>query len=77
MKNPKPVLIIVFAALLLIMMMILRIKLGGIQTPVTSNESFSGALWNTWGLSILIMSFILLAGGTSILVLLGGGWRWE
>jgi hypothetical protein len=45
--------------------------------PVTTTESFSEALWGTWGVTIVIVSFIIFAGGTGILVLLGGGWRWE
>lgn len=49
----------------------------GIVTPITPSESFSQALWGTWGATIIIVSFILFAGGTGILVLLGGGWRWE
>jgi hypothetical protein len=49
----------------------------GISSPVTSSESFSQALWSTWGATIIIVSFILFAGGAGILVLLGGGWRWE
>jgi len=48
-----------------------------ISPPVTSSESFSQALWSTWGATIIIVSFILFAGGAGILVLLGGGWRWE
>ena len=49
----------------------------GVSTPITSTESFSGALWGAWGVTIVIVSFILFAGGAGILVLLGGGWRWE
>jgi hypothetical protein len=49
----------------------------GVSAPVTSTVSFSEALWGTWGATIVIVSFILFAGGTGILVLLGGGWRWE
>jgi hypothetical protein len=45
--------------------------------PITSTESFSEALWETWGATIVIVSFVLFAGGAGILVLLGGGWRWE
>lgn len=48
-----------------------------ISTPITSSESFSQALWGTWGVTIIIVSFILFAGGAGILVLLGGDWRWE
>jgi hypothetical protein len=49
----------------------------GISTPITPSESFSQALWSTWGATILLVSFLLFAGGAGILVLLGGGWRWE
>ncbi len=48
-----------------------------VSTPITSTESFSQALWGTWGATILIVSFVLFAGAAGILVLLGGGWRWE
>ena len=49
----------------------------GVSPPITSTESFSEALWGTWGVTIVVVSFIIFAGGTGILVLLGGGWRWE
>jgi hypothetical protein len=49
----------------------------GVSAPITPSESFSEALWGTWGATIIIVSFILFAGGAGILVLLGGGWRWE
>lgn len=45
-------------------------------SPSTFSD-FSNALWGTWGITILIIAFIIFAGGTGILVLLGGGWRWE
>jgi hypothetical protein len=48
-----------------------------VSAPITSSESFSQALWGTWGATIIIVSFVLFAGGAGILVLLGGGWRWE
>lgn len=48
-----------------------------VTPPLTTTESFSEALWGTWGATIVIVSFVLFAGGTGILVLLGGGWRWE
>jgi len=48
-----------------------------ISAPVTSSESFSDALWSTWGATLIIVSFVLFAGAAGILVLLGGGWRWE
>jgi hypothetical protein len=46
-------------------------------SPVTSTQPFNEALWGTWGMTIVIVAFIIFAGGTGILVLLGGGWRWE
>jgi hypothetical protein len=49
----------------------------GVSPPFTPAESFNEALWGTWGAAIIIISFVLFAGGTGILVLLGGGWRWE
>ena len=49
----------------------------GVTLPVTTTESFSEALWGLWGVTIVIVSFIIFAGGIGILVLLGGGWRWE
>ena len=49
----------------------------GLSSPMTSTESFSEALWGTWGAVIVIVSFVIFAGGAGILVLLGGGWRWE
>ena len=49
----------------------------GIAPPVTITESFNDALWGTWAASIVIISFIIFAGGIGILVLLGGGWRWK
>lgn len=42
-----------------------------------SFNDFGNALWGLWGIAIVIISFIIFAGGTGILVLLGGGWRWE
>lgn len=51
--------------------------LGLVTTPVTTTENFGVALWGTWGLTIVIIGFIIFAGGAGILVLLGGGWRWE
>jgi hypothetical protein len=45
--------------------------------PATSTQPFNEALWDTWGMTIVIVAFIIFAGGTGILVLLGGGWRWE
>jgi hypothetical protein len=51
--------------------------LQGVKAPTTSQESFSNALWGTWGVAIVIVSFVIFAGGAGILVLLGGGWRWE
>ena len=77
MKDRKPYVLLGFAVLLLVVMIVLRINIGNIKTTLVSTESFSEALWNTWGIAIIIVSFIIFAGGTGILVLLGGGWRWE
>jgi hypothetical protein len=49
----------------------------GASQPVTPTESFNEALWSTWGATIVVVSFVIFAGGAGILVLLGGGWRWE
>jgi hypothetical protein len=49
----------------------------GVTAPPTSSVSFNEALWGTWGVAIIIVAFIIFAGGTGILVLIGGGWRWE
>jgi len=74
----KTVLTYGIAVLLFIGFMIIFLQaFEGVSAPVTSTESFSEALWGTWGATIVIVSFILFAGGTGILVLLGGGWRWE
>jgi uncharacterized membrane protein len=77
--NLKPVIIYAFAFLLFILLLILTYRLipeAPAQTyPATG--PFSQALWNQWGTAILILAFISLAGGASVLVLLGGGWRWS
>lgn len=52
-------------------------SLGPTTAPATTTENFGVALWGTWGLTIVIVGFIIFAGGAGILVLLGGGWRWE
>jgi hypothetical protein len=62
---------------LIVVMFLLRNAIPGLATPQTTTETFSQALWGTWGAAIIIVSFILFAGGAGILVLLGGGWRWE
>ena len=74
----KPFLIYGIALLLLIgFVFVFSQAFQGVTQPVTTTESFSEALWGTWGVTIVIVSFIIFAGGTGILVLLGGGWRWE
>lgn len=45
--------------------------------PSTSTESFGIALWNSWGITVVIVALIIFASGAGILVLLGGKWRWE
>lgn len=67
-----------FAFLLLIgFIVVFSQMLEGVSQPVTSSESFNEALWSTWGATIVVVSFVIFAGGAGILVLLGGGWRWE
>jgi hypothetical protein len=74
----KPFLTYGIAVLLLIgFVFVFSQAFQGVTQPVTTTESFSEALWGTWGVTIVIVSFIIFAGGTGILVLLGGGWRWE
>jgi hypothetical protein len=74
----KPFLTYGIAVLLLIgLVFVFYQAFQGVTPPVTTTESFSEALWRTWGATIVIASFIIFAGGASILVLLGGGWRWE
>ena len=74
----KPFLTYGIAVLLLIgFVFVFSQAFQGVTQPVTTTESFSEALWGTWGVTIIIVSFIIIAGGTGILVLLGGGWRWE
>ena len=80
MKTLKPYILFAFTILLLVVMIVVRLLLGGMNTASNdfqASESFSSALWNSWGISIIIIAFIIFAGGSGILVLLGGGWRWE
>ena len=48
-----------------------------LEAPGITNEPFSDALWNGWGVSVVIVALIIFASGAGILVLLGGKWRWE
>ena len=74
----KPVLTYGIAVLFLLgLVIVFSQAFQGVVLPSTTTESFGDALWGTWGATIVIVSFILFAGGTGILVLLGGGWRWE
>ena len=74
----KPVLTYGFSLLFLLgLIVVFSQAFQDISAPVTSSESFSDALWSTWGATLIIVSFVLFAGATGILVLLGGGWRWE
>jgi len=78
MNKVKFLIIYSIAILLLIAMVFLFYRaFQGVTPPSTTTESFSDALWGTWGVTIIIVAFVIFAGGTSILVLLGGGWRWE
>jgi len=74
----KPVITYGMSALLLIGLIVLFYHtLPGVSPPMTLTGSFNEALWGTWGVTIMIVAFIIFAGGAGILVLLGGGWRWE
>jgi len=74
----KPVIVYGFAVIFLIALIYLFFHaFSNVAAPSTSSESFNEALWGTWGVTIIIISFIIFAGGTGILVLIGGGWRWE
>jgi hypothetical protein len=74
----KPVILSAIVILFLCAMVFLFYRgLQGAAVPPTSQDSFSNALWGTWGVAIVIISFVIFAGGAGILVLLGGGWRWE
>ena len=77
--NLKPFITYAFAFLLFILILIMLYRLVP-DTPLeprVATGSFSQALWNQWGTAILVLAFISLAGGASVLVLLGGGWRWQ
>ena len=52
-------------------------KYADLKTPISANELFGQALWNTWGIAVVIVALIIFASGAGILVLLGGKWRWE
>jgi len=79
MRSPKPYVISALALILFLGIMILsyRITTVKIEKPQVDTEPFRESLWNTWGVAVVIIAFIILAGGASILVLLGGDWRWE
>jgi hypothetical protein len=73
----KPVITYGMSALLFLALLLLFYHSIPNVAPATSTQPFSEALWGTWGMTIVIIAFIIFAGGTGILVLLGGGWRWE
>ena len=79
MKSPKPYIIYALAVILFVGFMVLSYSMMSEinKEPAVSKGSFRSALWDTWGIAIVIVAFIILAGGISILVLLGGDWRWE
>lgn len=79
MKSSKPYVIYALAILLFLGIMVLSYRMTGeiSKEPTVSKESFRAALWDIWGIAIVVIAFIILAGGIGILVLLGGDWRWE
>lgn len=79
MKSIKPYIIYALAIILFFSFMVLSYSMMSEinKEPTVSKESFRSALWDRWGIAIVVVAFIILAGGMSILVLLGGDWRWE
>ena len=66
-------------AVLLLLGMVELFSLGftDLKVPATESGSFREALWNSWGITIVIAALIIFASGAGILVLLGGKWQWE
>jgi hypothetical protein len=78
MKDRKPYITYPFIILLFLVLLIpTYMVIAEIQPPTITTISFPQSLWTQWGATILILAFISLAGAASVLVLLGGGWRWE
>jgi len=78
MKDAKPYITYAFAFLLFLILLITSYRIiAEITQPTVTTAPFSQALWDQWGLVVLILAFISLAGAASVLVLLGGGWRWD
>lgn len=78
MKDKKPVITYLFAFLLFVAIFILSYRMvSDVEQPSVDTQPFSRALWDTWGMSMVIIAFISLAGGIGVLALLGGDWRWE
>jgi len=79
MRSPKPYIIYALALILFLGIMTLsyHITTVKIEKPQVDTEPFRESLWNKWGVAVVVISFIILAGGAGILVLLGGDWRWE
>ena len=78
MSSLKPYITYGLAVLLWVGLM--AIFMGGfanLNAPKTTNEPFGEALWNSWGITVVIVALIIFASGAGILVLLGGKWRWE
>lgn len=78
MSSLKPYITYGIAVLLWIGLM--AIFLGGftnLRAPTKDTLSFGEALWNSWGVTVVIVALIIFASGAGILVLLGGKWRWE
>lgn len=74
----KPYITYAFAIVLFLILLIPTYRvIGEVQQPTVATPSFAQSLWTQWGAAILILAFISLAGAASVLVLLGGGWRWE
>ena len=79
MSIPKPYITYGFAILLIlgIIAIFSGAFSGGIEAPETTAQDFGPALWGNWGLLVVIIGFIIFAGGMGILALLGGDWKWQ
>jgi hypothetical protein len=77
-KDRKPYITYPFAIILFLILLIPTYRvIAELQPPSVSTPAFAQSLWNQWGATILVLAFISLAGAASVLVLLGGGWRWQ
>jgi hypothetical protein len=80
MSSLKPYITYGIAVLLWIGLMAIFLEgFTNLRAPEMTKEPlpFGEALWNSWGVTVVIVALIIFASGAGILVLLGGKWRWE